>query len=166
MSSSSFSGAGASAQLPKPCLTNIPLTPRATLAGILLVDDDATTNFLNEQILRRLQLSDCILVAEDGEHALAVLAQLCAEREEACPVLVLLDLQMPRMNGIEFLEAYQVRPPAPPLTIVALTTSINPHDLSRLRHFSPAEVLEKPLTEEKVLGLVRRYFPQLLVARE
>ncbi|RZK32326.1 MAG: hypothetical protein EOO63_01705 [Hymenobacter sp.] len=50
------------------------------------------------------------MVAEDGEQALGVLAQLCAGRTGTCPVLVLLDLHMPRRNNLEFREAYQVRP--------------------------------------------------------
>lgn len=55
-------------------------------------------------------------------------------------------------------------PPALPLTIVALTAGINPRDLALLRHFSITDVLENPLTAEKVRGFVRRYFPQALAA--
>lgn len=60
---------------------------------------------------------------------------------------------------LSFLSRAHLLPPAPPLTTVVLMTSVNPRDLARLRHSAIADVLEKPLTEEKVQGLIGRFFP-------
>ena len=130
----------------------------AHLPSVLLVDDDATTNFLNEYLLRKLGVAERILVAHNGEEALALLAEACGPLGTECPSLVLLDINMPVMNGIEFLEAYNPRPPAPPMVVIALTTTTHPHDLTRLRKLPVADVVVKPLTKEKVYTILDQYF--------
>lgn len=128
------------------------------LSCILLVDDDPTTNFLHEQLLLSLGVTDHCLVAENGEQALALLAEV---DEPLVPALVLLDVHMPVMGGVEFLEAY-VQPATPPPVIVVLTTSVHPHDRSRLAELSVANCITKPLTREKVNGLLQQHFQRQL----
>jgi CheY-like chemotaxis protein len=128
------------------------------LSCILLVDDDPTTNFLHEQLLLSLGVTDLCLVAENGEEALALLAEA---DEPLMPALVLLDVHMPVMGGVEFLEAY-VQPATPPPVIVVLTTSVHPHDRSRLAELSVANCVTKPLTREKVNGLLQQHFQRQL----
>lgn len=120
------------------------------LASVLLVDDDATTTFLHQRLLHQLGVTDHVLVAKNGEQALTLLA-------DTCPALVLLDLSMPVMRGIDFLEAYQPTPPTPPLVIVLLT-SLPVSDRARLLALPVADVVEKPLTQEKLTMLLHRHF--------
>ncbi len=127
------------------------------LSCILLVDDDPTTNFLHEQLLLSLGVTDHCLVAENGEQALALLA----EADDLVPALVLLDVHMPVMGGVEFLEAY-VQPPTPPPVIVVLTTSVHPRDQSRLAELLVANCVTKPLTREKVNALLQQHFQRQL----
>lgn len=70
----------------------------------------------------------------------------------SCPALVLLDGNMPVMNGIEFLEAHHHLPLAQQqaIVIVLLTTSVSPRDLARAQALPIAGTLTKPLTEEKL----------------
>jgi CheY-like chemotaxis protein len=112
------------------------------LSCILLVDDDPTTNFLHEQLLLSLGVTDHCLVAENGEQALALLAEA---GESLVPALVLLDVHMPVMGGVEFLEAY-----------------VHPHDRSRLAELSVTNWVTKPLTREKVNGLLQQHFQRQL----
>jgi CheY-like chemotaxis protein len=131
------------------------------LNSVLLVDDDATTNYLNKLLLTRLQVAEHLLVAENGREALAMLAQTCTVPNTNCPALILLDVNMPVMNGLEFLEAYQHLPLAQQqaTVVVLLTTSVSPRDLTRVQTLPVAGTLNKPLTEAKVNALLQQYFP-------
>lgn len=135
------------------------------LSCILLVDDDQTTNFLNQLLLNKLAVADKLLTAHDGAQALELVQQHCStEAGAACPSLILLDVNMPGMNGMQFLEAYHRLPLAQQqaIVIVMLTTSLHPRDLERAQQFNVHGFLSKPLTAEKVDSLLRTYFQQEL----
>lgn len=130
------------------------------LSSVLLVDDDPTNNFLNERLLKRLAVTENILVAENGQQALAVIQEASATAQPSYPALILLDIQMPIMNGIEFLQAYQLLPPAQrsATTVVVLTTSMDPRDLTRLEALPAAGRITKPLTLEKLNAVLQQHF--------
>jgi len=130
------------------------------LSSVLLIDDDPITNFLHEQLLRSLGVTDQCLIAENGAAALALLAEL---GEAAPPALVLLDMHMPVMGGPDFLEAYQPPPTRPPVVIV-LSTSEHPRDQLRLASLPVAGWVGKPLTRQKVADLLQRHFQRQLPA--
>jgi CheY-like chemotaxis protein len=131
------------------------------LSSVLLVDDDPTTNFLNKLLLTRMGVAEQVLVAENGEQALRTLDQTCsASVDPLCPRLILLDMNMPVLNGLAFLEAYVQMPLAhqQAIVIVMLTTSLHPVDLARVQQLPIAGFLNKPLTQEKVTALLRKHF--------
>ena len=129
--------------------------------SILLVDDDETTNFLNQALIKRAQITERVLVATNGLEALQVLQATCTPNSTECPSLILLDVNMPVMNGIEFLEAYQQSAAAQnkPSVIVLLTTTVLTRDLERVQQLPIASVLDKPLTSAKLQVLIDRHFP-------
>jgi CheY-like chemotaxis protein len=131
------------------------------LPSILLVDDDYTTSFLNTKLLQRLDAAEHVLTAGNGREALEVLRTHCQAPTPRCPTLILLDLNMPVMDGFEFLEAYQHLPSVQRQgqVIVLLTTSVSPRDLARVQDLPVAAFLPKPLTAEKVTQLLVDYFP-------
>jgi CheY-like chemotaxis protein len=131
------------------------------LLSVLLVDDDATTNFLNKLLLTRMGVAEQVLVAENGEQALRTLDQTCrAQAAPSCPQLIFLDMNMPVLNGLGFLEAYVQMPLAQrqAIVIVMLTTSLHPVDVARARELPIAGFLTKPLTREKVTALMQQHF--------
>ena len=132
--------------------------PKLTCA--LLVDDDQTTNYLNQLLLKRLAITDKVLVALNGREALDLLAEHCHLATPDCPVLILLDLKMPVMDGFAFLEAYH-RLPLPhkhAIVVVMLTTSLHQQDVERVRGLDIAGFLNKPLTREKLDDVLRGHF--------
>lgn len=130
------------------------------LSSILLVDDDDTTNFVNQMLLEDMEVADQILTATNGQEALSVIKRQCAQG--CCPSLVLLDINMPVMNGFEFLEAYEQLDldNKQSVVVVMLTTSLNPKDLERLGDLPNRGFLNKPLTADMVKQLLQTHFEQ------
>ncbi|UOQ64391.1 response regulator [Hymenobacter volaticus] len=127
------------------------------LPSILLVDDDSTTNFLNELLLKSLGVADQLLIAQNGREALTTLNQ-------ASPSLIQLDVNMPVMNGIEFLESYVQLPQEQrqAIVVVMLTTSLHSRDLERVQELPIAGLVNKPLTKEKVDTILQMHFQRHL----
>ncbi|TGE04885.1 response regulator [Hymenobacter fodinae] len=136
----------------------------AKLSSILLVDDDKTTNFLNRLLLEGLHIADKILVAQNGQDALRVIKQ--QSQQEGYPQLILLDVNMPVMNGFEFLEAYASlqHPTKQSVILVMLTTSLHPRDVARLQEYAIQGFLNKPLTKQMVGKLLLEHFQRELPA--
>ena len=133
----------------------------AAISCTLLVDDDDTTNFLNQTLLRRMAVTDTVLVAGNGQEALDLLRTHCAvAASPTCPALILLDMKMPIMSGSEFLQAYTPRPAAenPAVVIIMLTTSLNPRDVEQMQHLPIHGYLTKPLTRDKVTQVLLEHF--------
>jgi len=130
------------------------------LACALLVDDDQTTNYLNQLLLKRLSVTDTLLTAVNGQEALLLVEEHCQSASPSCPALILLDVKMPVMNGFEFLEAYANLdlPQKHAIIIVMLTTSLHPQDMARMEQLNINGFLSKPLTKEKVNDILQTYF--------
>ena len=129
---------------------------------MLLVDDDSTTNYLNKLLLTKsMQVAQEVLIAENGQEALVTLVQTCTADSASCPRLILLDMNMPVMNGREFLEAYAQLPDFQRKATVAvmLTTSLHQQDQLLAQQLPIADFLSKPLTRAKVNELLARHFP-------
>lgn len=98
---------------------------------VLLVEDD---DVAAESVMRSMQRAGIpcpVTWAEDGQAALDVLRGQTPERRAPRPRLILLDLNMPRMNGFEFLEAVRADPSLKDEVIFVLTTSSADTDRSR-----------------------------------
>jgi CheY-like chemotaxis protein len=125
---------------------------------VLIIDDDPITNYLTEELLRETQSAEEIAVAENGALAIDYLEKHASSAEKAVQ-LILLDINMPVMDGFEFLEKYQSYPYKDSVSVVILTSSSNQKDIEKTRKYNVAGYINKPLTEEKLIEMIREVFP-------
>ncbi len=115
---------------------------------MLLIDDDEATNYINQTFIRKSGHCEEITAIEDAEKALNYLESV---NESSRPSVILLDINMPRMNGWEFLDAYMELPEdkIKGIQIYMLTTSMNPNDQNKMEtHQLLNGFFHKPLTFE------------------
>lgn len=123
---------------------------------ILLVDDDEATNYLNELMITELDLTEHLLQARNGKMALDLL-QEHARQHQRLPNLILIDINMPVMDGFAFINAYrQLNLHSNPSLIAVLTTSPNASDMERVRNIGINDYIVKPLTEQTLLKLLEK----------
>jgi CheY-like chemotaxis protein len=123
-----------------------------TINKILLIDDDATANYLSKELLESLNVAKEIEVAENGIRALKLLQQ--SEPAE----VIFLDVKMPGIDGFDFLEKLKDLMVDKKIKVFMLTSSVRPED--KLRAFTYRAVVdyfEKPLTPEMVRTALTTY---------
>jgi CheY-like chemotaxis protein len=124
---------------------------------ILVVDDDFINNIITEEIIKNTGLSEEIHIVTNGQEAIDFIKQHCLPADSAaCIDLILLDLNMPIMDGFEFLEKIQQYPLQQTVKIVVLTTSTDNRDVDKANKYPIAGFLSKPLTIEKFSQLYEK----------
>jgi CheY-like chemotaxis protein len=122
---------------------------------IVLIDDDATTNYLNKMIIERSELVDEVVTFDSAQDALNYFHQNISAIHDS---LVFLDINMPIMNGWQFLDQYEEMNGNEANKIVILTSSINPADKQMAE--TKSEIIDykpKPLSVEMLTELVASY---------
>ncbi len=121
------------------------------LDSILLIDDDPISNFLTERLLLKMQASDDVKIALNGIQALQMIEERCKDGNQ-CPELILLDINMPVMSGIDFLKLFKQKnfEGGDKSDIVVLSTSTHHKDQKQINALGVEHILQKPLTESKL----------------
>lgn len=132
------------------------------LSSILLVEDDSITNFINERLLRKLNVAENIKIALNGYEAISII-QKTVQENKPCPNLIFLDINMPVMDGFEFLNEFRLLdfPNKDDVVIIVLTTSTNITDIEKLKGSGNTDFINKPLTKEKVQDVIKRHFSEV-----
>jgi CheY-like chemotaxis protein len=121
--------------------------------AILLVEDDENDVLVMTMALKKVGLTGPIRVAGDGREAQDYLsgAGKFADRDEyPLPYVVLLDLKLPRVPGLEVLKWLRERPEFDPTIVLVLTSSPMPEDIERAYHLRANAYLVKPAGLEKL----------------
>lgn len=118
---------------------------------ILLVDDDAICNMISEKTLLRMGIANEIHVALNGAEAINLFNEYFHE-SHAIPDIILLDLNMPIMDGFSFIEAFKnlSLPNKERIKIIIVTSSADPNDIEKAKHMGIVHYLTKPISEDKL----------------
>lgn len=125
------------------------------MAKILLIDDDEINNFTVNAIFRQVDFINSYVIKESGWDALDYLKSV--DKKDEFPDLIFVDINMPEMDGFEFVERYEAMfwPQHQNTKINMLSSSMSERDREKSLNFScVTEYVYKPLTERKLAELL------------
>ena len=120
------------------------------LKPILLVEDDYVDALTVTRALKELKVPNKLIHLQNGEEALDYLQ----DKQQKKPCIILLDLNMPRMNGLEFLKAAKEDENIRSIPIVILTTSTEHQDRHASFDLSVAGYMIKPVDYNEFVGMM------------
>ena len=119
--------------------------------SIILVDDDPINNLINKRLISKLAISTKIEEYLEAEKALEKIRELDSDQQ----TLIFLDINMPVMNGWDFLNQYLLEFKSRKDKIVVLSSSIDFQDRQKAKEYDCVEgFIEKPLTPEKIKSIL------------
>lgn len=113
-------------------------------AVILLVEDDRVDIMTVQRALKKIEVGNPLHVARTGVEALGMLRGDGFPKIEPTPSLILLDLNLPRMGGIEFLKELRSDPALKDLQVIVLTSSNEPGDRAAAYEYEVDDYIVKP----------------------
>ena len=128
------------------------------LHTICLIDDDRIYQFTAKRILESTGLSKEILVFQNGEEAVIYL-QKNSKEEDRLPDIIFLDINMPVMDGWQFLEAFQEfsEELIKPVTIYMVSSSVDEYDIRKSKEYKlVSDYVIKPLNRERFEELIKQ----------
>lgn len=132
------------------------------LNSIVLIDDDKSINFLHNFVIKQHGCVEKVVTFQNGRDALNFFEKGENDnRNFEKPAILFLDINMPQMNGWEFLEEYKYldSEKKSEVLIIMLTASLNPDDEEKSRLIKEVDGFRsKPLTNEMLDDIVKEYF--------
>lgn len=123
---------------------------------VLLVEDDQGDILLTREAFELNKVKNRLHVVNDGEQAMAFMRREGEYVEAPRPDLVLLDLNLPRMDGLEVLREVKADPRLLSIPVVILTTSEAEEDILRSYHLHANAYVSKPVDFEQFIRVVRQ----------
>ncbi len=136
---------------------------------ILLIEDNQNEIFLAERAFKNAHISDKLVVVHDGVAALDYLFRRNSFEDYdtgSSPALVLLDLNLPRISGLEILKQIRSNPNTSLLPVVVLTSSGEERDLTEAYSLGANSYIQKPTDFNKFVEVVQRVSFYWLVLNE
>jgi CheY-like chemotaxis protein len=126
---------------------------------LLLVEDNADDEELTLMAFEQGGITNPVVVARDGVEALDYLFATGIYRDrppENLPILILLDLQLPRINGLEVLQRIKQTPRTQKIPVVILTTSNEQQDLVESYSLGCNSYIQKPVDYDRFLNVIQQ----------
>lgn len=135
-------------------------SPAYKYKSIMLIDDNEIDNFINEKLIKSYYFAENVYVHTSSKSALEFLKNIEVTIKDVpsdlIPSHILLDINMPILDGFHFLEEFEKFLPElkNKIKIIMLTTSLNPLDMEKSKNYKHViKFLHKPLTESELTGL-------------
>lgn len=128
------------------------------ISRIFLIDDDSTLNTIHSKLLRAAGYKNRITTFTNAQDALHEIEDLITNEHDDLPQLIFLDIQMPSIDGWQFLKEFErIMLPLPETCkVYMLSSAINPSSETRAKsHKTVAGLIPKPLRQEKLASLFR-----------
>jgi CheY-like chemotaxis protein len=133
------------------------MAPRKYRA-VMLIDDNEIDNLINQKMIEAASITENIYTHTGAKSAIEFLKNMekMDVAEKVLPDVIFLDIDMPLMDGFQFLDEFET---LSPLTrkkcrIVMLTSSINPQDFNRSKKYNNVKMyLNKPLSHDSILKI-------------
>ncbi|SDR73370.1 response regulator [Gramella sp. MAR_2010_147] len=120
-----------------------------------IIDDDPIFVFGTKKIMKLANFCDNFMVFHNGEDAIKHLEPIIKSNQPSLPDVILLDLNMPIMDGWQFLDEFTAIPCTKEIIIYIVTSSIDPHDVAKASEYDKvSNYLIKPISSQKLQELL------------
>jgi CheY-like chemotaxis protein len=136
-------------------------TNMTPINGLFLIDDDNIFNLIHLKTMAKVNFAQNVKAFEDASKALDVLRHIVSSRPDFTPELIFLDINMPGMNGWEFLDMLNNFPEHvfENCKVIMLSSSIDPSDIEKSKKYKMVyDFISKPLTPLKLQALSSKLF--------
>ena len=121
------------------------------------MDDDKITNYINQRLIQKLNVTESVTALLNGKEAMDFIYDN-EQQNKPLPDLILLDINMPVMDGFEFVNSFKSIKSSGTVKIVMLTTSSNEKDIEKISiTHEISGYINKPLTEQKLQEVFVKY---------
>ncbi len=130
------------------------------LHKVICIDDDPIALLLSKMVIARANFASNVITLNNGEEAIAYLCKEQDKSHEMEDLLILLDLNMPVMDGWEFLEQFSqnLYDSYKNAKIILLSSSIDPNDIRKSQDFRMVlDFLPKPLTKDMLEKIITKF---------
>lgn len=139
------------------------MSDERTISKIMLIDDDEIHSNLCYELILKSGITQSVSIYNDAEEALEFIRENTS-RPDVLPDLIFLDINMPFMDGWEFLDAYESLKPEvnKHIVLILLTSSVYKNDIEKAKQYkSVVEYIKTPISINKLLETREEYFNKL-----
>ncbi|MDF9798463.1 CheY-like chemotaxis protein [Catalinimonas alkaloidigena] len=120
-----------------------------------IIDDDTIYVYGVKKLMKIVDFCENTLVFKNGKEAIKYLKPVI-EQGEGIPDVILLDINMPVMDGWQFLDEFvKIKPKTKEITIYMVSSSVDPEDVNKVKDYADvSDYIIKPITEEALISLI------------